>query len=138
MPILEQNMSPNGDLSLTVPKCQISCYSAGFGFAGVQNGDQCWCGSYVGGNWASDQASCNMACTGDEETFCGAHGFLNIFEAKENHENASATTFTTTTDSISGTASDTVSATAVVSSAAANKLGVIGLTGGFWGPIIVY
>jgi len=74
-----------------------------------------------------------MTCTGDGETFCGGSGFLSIFKAEENQEAVSATVSTTTTDTGSENASDTASATTVVSSAAANKLGVIVLSGGFWG-----
>ena len=132
MPILEQNMSPDGDSSLTIPECKNSCYRGGFGFAGVQHGNQCWCGSYVGGNWASDQASCSLKCTGDGETFCGGSGFLSIFKAEENQEAVSATIPTTATGTGSENASNTASATAAVSSAAANRLGVMMMSGGFW------
>ncbi|KAJ4295646.1 hypothetical protein N0V90_007659 [Kalmusia sp. IMI 367209] len=41
MPILEQNMNPNGDSALTIPKCKNSCYRRAFGFADVQKGNQC-------------------------------------------------------------------------------------------------
>ncbi|KAF1960707.1 hypothetical protein CC80DRAFT_263102 [Byssothecium circinans] len=34
-----------------------SCYLRAYGFAGVQQGHQCWCGSYVGGEWAEDQGT---------------------------------------------------------------------------------
>ncbi|KAF2027752.1 hypothetical protein EK21DRAFT_71216 [Setomelanomma holmii] len=34
MPILDQNMSPNGDASLTVPKCKNSCYRRAYEFVG--------------------------------------------------------------------------------------------------------
>ncbi|KAF2710052.1 hypothetical protein K504DRAFT_476152 [Pleomassaria siparia CBS 279.74] len=91
MPILEQNMNSNGDSALIIPKCKDSCYRGDFGFAGVQKGNQCWCGSYVGGNWASDQTSCNSTCTGDKNTFCGGNGFLNIFKPRQNQAPASTT-----------------------------------------------
>ncbi|PVI08683.1 hypothetical protein DM02DRAFT_608045 [Periconia macrospinosa] len=83
-PILEQNMNPNGDATLTIPKCKQSCYRRAFEFAGVQNGNQCWCSGYVGGTWANNQTSCDTPCTGDKNTFCGGHGFLNVFRAEQN------------------------------------------------------
>jgi hypothetical protein len=116
MPILEQNMNPNGDSSLTIPKCKNSCYRRSFGFAGVQKGNQCWCGSYVGGNWASNQTSCNSTCTGDKNTFCGGNGFLNIFKAQQNQATTSPT---------SAAASATASAATIVSNAGANKLSAV-------------
>jgi len=111
-------------------RCEDTCRCGASSFAGVEHGNQCWCGSYVGGNWASDQASCSLKCTGDGETFCGGSGFLSIFKAEENQEAVSATVSTTATGTEN--ASDTAPATAAVSSAAANKLGVIVLSGGFW------
>ena len=121
MSILEKNMNPNGDSALTIPKCKNSCYRRAFGFAGVQQGNQCWCGSYVGGNWASNQTSCNSTCTGDKNTFCGGVGFLNVFKAQRNQ----ATTSTV--------ASTTASAVSIVSSAIANKLSAVARSGGLGG-----
>ena len=82
LPLLDQNMSPSGgDSALTIPKCKNSCYRRAFTFAGVKEGNQCWCGSYIGGEWAKNQIDCNVPCTGDKTTFCGGKGFLNIFQA---------------------------------------------------------
>ncbi|CAG5158783.1 uncharacterized protein ALTATR162_LOCUS5252 [Alternaria atra] len=83
-PILEQNMNPNGDASLSVPNCKNSCYRRAYPFAGVQEGNQCWCSSYVGGEWAKNQADCNTPCTGNKAEFCGGKGVINVFEALEN------------------------------------------------------
>lgn len=91
LPILEQNMNPNGDASLTIPECKNSCYRRAFGFAGVQKGNQCWCGTYVGGNWANNQTSCNAPCTGDKTSICGGNGFVNVFKAEENQAPAPTT-----------------------------------------------
>ncbi|KAK4156436.1 hypothetical protein C8A00DRAFT_41115 [Chaetomidium leptoderma] len=85
LPILEQNMSgAGGDASLTIGKCKNSCYRRAYPFAGVPEGNQCWCGSYVGGVWARNQSDCNIPCTGDKTTFCGGKGLLDIFQALEN------------------------------------------------------
>ncbi|KAL6161321.1 hypothetical protein ACJBU6_00441 [Exserohilum turcicum] len=125
MPILEQNMNPNGDSSLTIPKCKNSCSRRAFGFAGVQKGNQCWCGSYVGGSWASNQTYCNSTCTGDKNSFCGGNGYLNVFKALQNlaTTSASATSAFTTTSSAS-----------TASTAGANKLGAAIRNVGWEGP----
>ncbi|KAF2730198.1 hypothetical protein EJ04DRAFT_389929, partial [Polyplosphaeria fusca] len=91
MPILDKNMDPNGNTALTIPKCKNRCYQGAFAFAGVQKGNQCWCGSYVGGEWASNQTRCDSPCTGDKNTFCGGNGFVNVFEAEENQLQVSST-----------------------------------------------
>ncbi|KAF2677517.1 WSC domain protein [Lentithecium fluviatile CBS 122367] len=81
VPLLEKNMSPTGgDPALTIPKCKNSCYRRAYRFAGVQQGNQCWCGTYVGGEWSKNQTDCNTPCTGDKNTFCGGKGFENIFK----------------------------------------------------------
>ncbi|KAG7283978.1 hypothetical protein NEMBOFW57_010336 [Staphylotrichum longicolle] len=85
LPLLEHNTSgTGGDASLTVGKCKNSCYLAAYPFAGVQEGNQCWCGTYVGGEWAWNQSDCNIPCAGDKTAFCGGKGRLNIFQALEN------------------------------------------------------
>lgn len=110
LPILEQNMNPNGDAALTIPKCKNSCYRRAFGFAGVQKGNQCWCGSYVGGNWANNQTSCNTPCTGDKNTVCGGNGFVNVFRAEQNQGPAPTTTGSGKTSSTSSTRASTATA----------------------------
>ena len=83
MPILEQNINPDGDASLTVAKCKDTCYRRAYQFAGVQQGDQCWCSSYVGGEWTHNQGDCNVPCTGDQNASCGGKGLLNVVKALE-------------------------------------------------------
>jgi hypothetical protein len=82
--ILEQNMNPNGDGSLTIPKCKLTCYRRAYTFAGVLQGNQCWCSNYVAGEWAKKQTDCNAPCAGDKSTVCGGTGVFNVFEALAN------------------------------------------------------
>ncbi|KAK6224475.1 CFEM domain protein [Colletotrichum tabaci] len=71
-----------GGSSLTVDKCQAACWSEGFRYAGVKSGTECWCGSFVGGDWAADQTSCNVPCPGDAKQTCGGKALLLVFEAQ--------------------------------------------------------
>ena len=98
-PILEKNMNPlaGGDASLTVAKCQDACYRARYKFAGLQAGNQCWCSSYVGGEWARDPAACNTPCSGDAAAFCGGKGVVAVYEAEPNRSPVSTTGFASTT-----------------------------------------
>jgi hypothetical protein len=82
--ILEQNMNPNGDGSLTIPKCKLTCYRRAYTFAGVLQGNQCWCSSHVAVEWAKNQTDCNVPCFGDKSTVCGGTGVFNVFEALAN------------------------------------------------------
>ncbi|KAL2139805.1 hypothetical protein VTI28DRAFT_4660 [Corynascus sepedonium] len=119
LPLLDQNMSgPGGDSSLTIGKCKNICYRKAFPFAGVQEGNQCWCGTYIGGEWAENQSDCNTPCTGDKKTFCGGNGLLNIFEALENSVTLPATVSSTPT--IPGTAPGTAHGTAMSTSTASS------------------
>ncbi|KAI1656646.1 hypothetical protein F4813DRAFT_362661 [Daldinia decipiens] len=111
LPILEEKLSPEGgDAALSIPKCENACYLKAYGFAGVQEGNQCWCGSYVGGEWASNQTYCNTTCTGDSKMFCGGKGLVNVFKAEQNE----ASTNTTTT-ATAGTSSTTTATGSTIS-----------------------
>ncbi|KAI1810268.1 hypothetical protein GGS20DRAFT_568249 [Poronia punctata] len=117
LPILEKNFSPaGGDAALSIPKCKTTCYRRAYSFAGLEGGNQCWCSSYVGGEWASNQTDCNIPCTGDSKTFCGGKGLVNVFKAEQNAETTSTTTGTSsataTTPTIGG--SQTTGATRIL------------------------
>ncbi|EAQ87727.1 predicted protein [Chaetomium globosum CBS 148.51] len=104
LPLLDQNMSgTDGDVSLTIGQCKDSCYLAAYFFAGVQEGNQCWCGTYVGSEWARNQSDCNIPCTGDKTTFCGGKGVLNIFEALENQGVSSMSITRSSAPTVAGT-----------------------------------
>ncbi|VUC29135.1 unnamed protein product [Clonostachys rosea] len=91
-PVLEYKASPDGgDTSLTIPKCQDTCYRRGFEFCGVREGNQCWCSSFVGGESTTNQAGCNIPCSGDSSTICGGKQLLNVFEALENDKSLTGT-----------------------------------------------
>lgn len=101
--ILETNLSPaGGDSALSVPKCKQSCYRRSYSIAGVENGNTCWCSSYIGGEWAKNQTECDIPCTGASSTFCGGEGYLNVFKALANQATTTAKTSTSTAAATSG------------------------------------
>ncbi|KAI8248972.1 CFEM domain protein [Colletotrichum sp. SAR 10_77] len=79
---LDTKSTKAGGSSLTVDKCQAACWSEGFRYAGVKSGTECWCGSFVGGDWAAHQISCNVPCPGDAKQTCGGKALLLVFEAQ--------------------------------------------------------
>ncbi|CAK1556267.1 unnamed protein product [Leptosia nina] len=61
--------------------CLDICVQAGFPFAGVQYGTECFCGenSPPETSRASDK-SCDMKCPGDNSKICGGYFTMNIYE----------------------------------------------------------
>lgn len=103
-PILAKKMSADeGDARLTISSCKDMCYNAAFRFAGLENGNQCWCSPYIGGEWTKDQNDCNIPCTGDQITICGGKNLLKVFQAERNTDLASSSISTASTSSTSST-----------------------------------
>ncbi|KAJ2978900.1 hypothetical protein NQ176_g3563 [Zarea fungicola] len=106
---------PAGDGSLTLAKCQDSCYRLEYEFVGVMAGNQCWCGSYVARDRANDPKDCNTPCTGDTNLICGGKDFLNVFQASS-HELRPISSSSSTTASTVTTAASTTTTVAADSS----------------------
>ncbi|KIO26870.1 hypothetical protein M407DRAFT_234142, partial [Tulasnella calospora MUT 4182] len=53
--------------------CSTACNSAGFTAAGMQYGNECWCGysNQLGGATTLTEDRCSMACSGDSSLKCG-------------------------------------------------------------------
>ncbi|RSL72593.1 hypothetical protein CEP53_000991 [Fusarium sp. AF-6] len=82
LPVLVKRVSKEGgDAALTIPKCEDACYRARFEFAGVKEGNECWCSSFVAGEWARNQTDCNTPCSGDKTKMCGSKDLINVFAA---------------------------------------------------------
>ncbi|KAJ7087734.1 WSC domain-containing protein [Mycena epipterygia] len=58
---------------LTPALCQNACTAKGFSVAGVENGNECYCGNaYVGGAPTNaTSADCSVRCAGDPSINCG-------------------------------------------------------------------
>ncbi|POR38499.1 WSC domain protein [Tolypocladium paradoxum] len=86
--ILETLMSSEaGDPALTIPKCQDTCYRTGLPFAGVENGNQCWCSSFIAGERTKNFTDCNLPCSGEDKSICGGvKDYANMFRAAEKPE----------------------------------------------------
>lgn len=83
-PVLEKAYSKEGgDPSLKISNCQSTCWAASLTrkvlFAGVKEGNQCWCGSFVAGETSRNQTDCNLPCSGNKTEICGGKGRLNVF-----------------------------------------------------------
>lgn len=69
--------SSNYLTTLTPGVCTASCESAGYRYAGLQDGHECWCGNELNiskkAGVRMDVAGCNMPCAGDADTMCGGY-----------------------------------------------------------------
>jgi len=53
----------------------------GYVFAGVQAGNQCYCGnSNISSTWHAPASECNMPCSGNSNEICGGNMRMNVFE----------------------------------------------------------
>lgn len=81
-PTLSERVSQEGgDEALTVLDCENDCYLSNLSFAGVKEGNQCWCGDYVGNEKSKNSTDCNMPCSGNKTEMCGAEERINVFKA---------------------------------------------------------
>lgn len=79
-PVMEKRLSKEGgDAALTISKCQDTCYRARFEFAGVKDGKECWCSSFVEGERTRNETDCNTPCSGDKNEMCGSKDLINVF-----------------------------------------------------------
>ncbi|KAI0755425.1 hypothetical protein BC629DRAFT_1554196 [Irpex lacteus] len=70
--------------SNTPYRCAESCIEKGYQYAGVEYGDECYCGTgYTGGvkPQAADPAECSMTCPGSYYYSCGGSWRMQIFKA---------------------------------------------------------
>ncbi len=115
--VMDKLVSPEGgDAKLTVTTCEDGCYRKGYKFAGVENGNQCWCSSSIAGEWASDQKECNMPCSGDGKVICGGKERVFVYEAQYSDPSHPGTTTT-------GTASSTTTTTTTPTSSQKGNTG---------------
>lgn len=61
----------SGSDSMTVDSCTSGCAELGYLYAGLQDGNQCFCGNSYGSYGQASSGSCWMTCTGDGSQNCG-------------------------------------------------------------------
>lgn len=63
--------------------CNYSCAFHGFIYAGLQFGQECWCGNTLdtagGAGAALPSSSCNVACDGDSTEICGGSWAITLY-----------------------------------------------------------
>ncbi|KAH7343016.1 hypothetical protein BKA65DRAFT_303260 [Rhexocercosporidium sp. MPI-PUGE-AT-0058] len=91
----------------TVESCVASC--AGYKYAGMEYGRECWCADEFGtGALLVPNADCSMTCAGDPYAYCGAGNRLQVYQkagtgSPSTSSSRSATISTSTTKPASTT-----------------------------------
>lgn len=65
---------------LTRHKCLVVCSYGGYNLAGVEYGDECWCGNTLQAD-LDFNGTCDMACAGDPSDTCGGRLSLDLYMA---------------------------------------------------------
>jgi hypothetical protein len=103
---------PGAHGNMTVAPCQGACQNAGYMFAGVKFGDECWCDNVIRGIGAPTSGSdCNMPCSGNASETCGGRNKINIYQLTP-----ATTTDATISVSVTSTSATPASATIPFSS----------------------
>jgi len=68
-----------GSSSMTPTLCRTQAGAAGYLYAAVQYGFECWAANVVPNTRASDQAVCNVNCAGDATLKCGGNYVANVY-----------------------------------------------------------
>lgn len=65
---------------MTVELCVNYCVSQGASWAGMEFGDECYCGNSLPTTAVVElESSCNMLCAGNNKEYCGAGGMLDVY-----------------------------------------------------------
>lgn len=72
------NRGSTSSNNLTIPDCIASCSAKGMPYAGVEYGQECWCGDSA--NLAPASDGCTSRCGGDPNTICGGGYRISIFQ----------------------------------------------------------
>lgn len=64
--------------SMTVAQCTSACKASKHSTAGLEYGQECWCGDTLDNNATLTDEGCDMRCAGNSSEFCGGSGRLDL------------------------------------------------------------
>ncbi|CAE6440782.1 unnamed protein product [Rhizoctonia solani] len=67
------------DNSMTPGNCITACAQRNFTLAGVENGNECYCGSTIIQAYPTKDSDCRTACAGDGSQYCGGTSRLMVY-----------------------------------------------------------
>ncbi|KAI0065083.1 WSC-domain-containing protein [Artomyces pyxidatus] len=60
-------------------ECQAESSNTGFTIAGLESGQECWCGTKIEPGLSIPESACDQACIGDSSEVCGGPNSLQIY-----------------------------------------------------------
>lgn len=103
--------------SMTVESCARFCIATNYALAGLENGDECYCGNAVSTDGSSygilSPDACTYTCSGNSTENCGASNHVNVWAAAFATSSSSMSSSSTT--SVSASSSSRVSSTTTIS-----------------------
>lgn len=79
------NKSRTATPDMTPDNCFNICGSSGFRYAGLEYGEECWCGNRLStAATPVDASHCNMNCSGDATRKCGGPEALDLYNGTFN------------------------------------------------------
>ncbi|KAG4439545.1 hypothetical protein IFR05_004985 [Cadophora sp. M221] len=87
----------------TVEICTAACAAAGFSFAGMEFGSQCFCDNAISNGGAEASSGCTMACPGNSAEICGGGGRLSVYQVTPTWQSVGCYTDSTTARTLSAT-----------------------------------
>ncbi|KAL2075302.1 hypothetical protein VTL71DRAFT_245 [Oculimacula yallundae] len=83
----------------TVESCVAAC--AGYKYAGMEYGRECWCANEFGaGSVQVPNAECSMTCAGDVYAYCGAGNRLQVYQKAGTGPSSSSTGLVSSTSTM--------------------------------------
>ncbi|KAL0631885.1 hypothetical protein Q9L58_009237 [Maublancomyces gigas] len=64
---------------MTLEKCQLYCLDRNLPMAGLEYGNECYCGTSLQSGSTLGQIGCTMACTGNSSQICGGPSRLGVY-----------------------------------------------------------
>lgn len=68
--------------TVTSTSCRSACELKGYTLAGVEHGEECWCGNEIQSpefNTPTEMSECNMPCKGDNSENCGSSARISLW-----------------------------------------------------------
>ena len=81
----------DGQSDMTIDSCLELCEDQGYSFAGVEFGDECYCGNSIPGNVTYSDDACNVVCSGDSSETCGGSWALDLYELVSSNSSCDTT-----------------------------------------------
>ena len=94
-------------------RCAAACQQAGYSYAGLEYGAECYCGSSLRCPSAPTAASaCNMVCNGNAGELCGGPNAMNVYHLGNDPVQACSVSVSSSSSAATTTAASTATSTA--------------------------